>query len=278
MYMHANKHTCLHHAHSQFGSIQVHPLLLAPCQSFHKLRQMQNKLSMQPVHSPLHQLHLLLHWAQHQMKIMKNWEMWWSKCVVQATMRKLWGSHHTKASARSSKQRIANWGKTGTRCSNNARIGKQNASVLQIQQCIARAPPKKTTKAPSTTKGPSRGTRSKLLLRESTSLQAQNPCNQKWQLVNHPNCVIKLQQDAKRRHQQRIHCRARAPAKDPPKPPPPPKPLPGHKIHMLRRPPQPYHWFGFFTCKREWVRRRRWCWGEDDEFRSLNLQCLLWLI
>ena len=215
MYMHANKHTCLHHAHSQFGSIQVHPLLLAPCQSFHKLRQMQNKLSMQPVHSPLHQLHLLLHWAQHQMKIMKNWEMWWSKCVVQATMRKLWGSHHTKASARSSKQRIANWGKTGTRCSNNARIGKQNASVLQIQQCMARAPPKRTTKAPSTTKGPSRGTRSKLLLRESTSLQAQSPCNQKWQLVNHPivssNCSkmprggTSKGSTAEQEHQQRIH-------------------------------------------------------------------------
>ena len=215
MYM----HTCLHHAHSQFGSIQVHPLVPAPCQSFHKLRQpsMQQclfsplarasfsfhpaftwhptDLSMQPIHSFLHQLHLLLNWAQHQMKIMQNWE-------VQTILRKLWGgSHHTKANARSSKQRIANWRKTSILCSNNARIGKRNASVLPKSQ--------------------SRGTRSKSkcmkfhLQQQSqkqpesigchihlhqqiqvpplpaaaalpgASLQAQSPCNQKWQLVNH---------------------------------------------------------------------------------------------
>ena len=100
MHMHASQHTCLHHAHSHFGSIQVHPLLLAQCQNFHNLPQMQYKLSMnfckqmmqtilsllhqlsliqmlfeliqihtkiaenlmmQPIHSLLHQLHLLFH-------------------------------------------------------------------------------------------------------------------------------------------------------------------------------------------------------------------------
>ena len=224
MHMHASQHTCLHHAHSHFGSIQVHPLLLAQCQNFHKLPQMQYKLSMnfckqmmqtilsllhqlsliqmlfqliqihtkiaenlmmQPIHSLIHQLHLLFHWAQHQMKIMKNWEMWWSKYVVHATIRRLWGSHHTEPSARSSQHRIGNWRMTGQLCSNNARIGEQNAWALQTQH-HQRGPPKRTTKASSSTKGPSRCTRKKMHLRESTNLQAQGPCSKKCQLVRHP--------------------------------------------------------------------------------------------
>ena len=42
----------------------------------------------------------------------------------------------------------------------NATIGKQNGSGLPTQQCRARAQPKRATKASSTSKGPSRSTRS----------------------------------------------------------------------------------------------------------------------
>ena len=59
---------------------------------------------------------------------------------------------------------------------------------------------------------PSRGTRRKLLLSESTSLQAQSPCNQKWQLVNHPlvssSCSKRPRwgtPSAEQEHQQMIH-------------------------------------------------------------------------
>ena len=91
----------------------------------------------------------------------------WHKCVVLPILENLWVCYHTKPSAGNSRHRIGNSKQTRQCCSNSAKIGEQHASSLP--------------------KLPSRGTRRKMFfLTESTSLQVQSPCNQQWQLVNHP--------------------------------------------------------------------------------------------
>ena len=136
----------------------------------------------------------------------------------------------------------------------NCKLRKDRDTLLKQCQnwkakCISLANPavhgKSTTKedhqSPIHHQRPIQGHQKQIAFKRKHQSSSSKSMQPKVAIGQSPNCVIKLQQDAKRRHQQRIHCRARAPAKDPPKPPPPPKPLPGHKIHMLRRPPQPYH-------------------------------------